>query len=210
MALQPTVIKRKTYEANDYDHLIGATRFSKELLQTHLELYEGYVTHTNKILEMLHDDDLDAYAAKEVERRFVWEFNGMRLHEYYFDAMRGGSKGPSKYTPLMEAIAGHYGSFENWKKAFRNLGTTRGIGWAVLVHDPKADRLMHLWINEHDAGPLAGTNTILIMDLFEHAFIRDFGTDRNKYMDAFFDAVDWRVVEKRYQEAQKGMITGQG
>jgi superoxide dismutase, Fe-Mn family len=204
MPLQPPQLEKSIYKANDYDHLIGATRFSKELFQTHLKLYNQYVDHTNKVLEMLEGDELDDYAAREVERRFVWEFNGMRLHEYYFDAMSGGGGGrPERDSTLMKAITRDFGDFDTWETAFRTLGKTRGIGWAVLVHDPKADRLLHLWINEHDAGPLAGTNTILIMDMFEHAFIRDFGTDRGKYMDAYFDAVDWKVAEGRYQKAVK-------
>ena len=203
MPLQPPQIEKKPYKVNDYDHLIGSTRFSKELLETHLKLYGQYVTHTNKVLELLHGDELDEYAAREVERRFVWEFNGMRLHELYFDGMNGTGGRPEQDTVVMDAIEQGFGSFDKWEKAFRSLGKTRGIGWAALVHDPKSDRLLHLWINEHDAGPLAETNTVLIMDMFEHAFIRDFGTDRGKYMDAFFDAVDWDKAEKRLREGRK-------
>lgn len=203
MPIQPATLKKRAYEANDYDHLYDSSRFSKTLLDTHFKLYEGYVTHTNKVLELLEDDDLDDYVAREVERRFVWEFNGMRLHELYFDGMSGGSERVKHDRPLGTAISRAFGSVDEWEKSFRNLGKTRGIGWATLVHDPVTDRLLHLWINEHDAGALANTNTLLIMDMFEHAFIRDFGTDRGKYMDTFFDAVDWDVVESRFLDSQK-------
>lgn len=203
MSLQPTVTARgKPYQAQDYEHLLGAVRFSDELMQTHLKMYGQYVTHTNKVLDLLENDDLDTYAQREVERRFVWEFNGMRLHELYFNGLVGGSDGLNKDSALGSAVDKAFKGIDQWEKAFRSLGSTRGIGWAALVHDPSTDRLLHLWINEHDAGALAGTNTILLMDLFEHAFIRDFGTDRGKYMDAYFEAVDWEVAEKRYKQSR--------
>lgn len=199
-----TTAQRTEYKANDYDHLIGAVGFSDEMLETHFGLYRGYVKHTNKALEILQDEGIDAYARKEVQRRFVWEFNGIRLHELYFDGMVGNAERPGDGEPLQEALEANFGSFEEWLDDFRTVGTTRGIGWAALVHDPIDDNLLNLWVNEHDAGPLARSNVVLIMDVWEHAFMRDFGTDRKAYMDTYFDAVDWTEAARRLASSRTG------
>lgn len=188
----------ESYTANDYSHLVGDTPFSEELMETHLKLYEGYVKHTNKAIEILRNED-DGYKRGEVRRRFAWEFNGMRLHELYFDAMTPGGTDHDGDKNFVEAIKKEFNDLSTWQKRFREVGSIRGIGWACLTYDPIGDRTFNTWINEHDAGALAGTHPLLLMDVFEHAFIRDFGTDRDAYMDAFFDTVDWNVVEKRFE-----------
>jgi Fe-Mn family superoxide dismutase len=73
----------------------------------------------------------------------------------------------------------------------------RGIGWAILYYDPKGDRFFNCWVNEHDMGHLAGCKPLLVMDVFEHAFIIDYGTKRAEYIAAFMKAVDWKKVEER-------------
>lgn len=188
------------YTAKDYSRLIEGTPFSKELMETHVGLYKGYVENTNKALGILRGEG-DDYERGEVRRRFAWEFNGMRLHELYFDTMKPGGSDHDGDHRFVEAIQNEFGSLDNWDKRFREVGTIRGIGWACLTYDPIEERLFNTWINEHDGGALAGTHPLLLMDVFEHAFIKDFGTDRDAYMDAFFDTVDWTVVERRFARA---------
>lgn len=188
-----------TYQAKDYSHLLGTPGFSDDLLQTHFKLYQGYVTHTNKNTDLLRGD-LDAYAKAEVRRRLGWEFNGMRLHELYFGGMTNGGKELAG-GGLKDAITRDFGSFDAWKADFTATGAARGIGWVALTYDAEAGRLLNTWINEHDVGFLAGTRPILLMDVFEHAFIKDYGTDKASYMKAYFDAVDWSVAAKRFESA---------
>ncbi|MBN2206378.1 MAG: superoxide dismutase [Candidatus Aminicenantes bacterium] len=189
-----------TYTAKDYSRLIGTAGFSETLLKNHFTLYQGYVANTNKVLDIMAQLAKDGKAATpefaEIKRRLGWEFNGMRLHELYFENL-GGKAGLDPNGRLAKAMAASFGSVEAWEKDFRATGAMRGIGWAVLYEDPVNGRLINFWINEHDVAHPAGCRPLLIMDVFEHAFMLDYGLKRADYIEAFFKAVDWTAVEAR-------------
>ena len=189
-----------SYTAKDYSKLIGMEGFSETLLKNHFTLYQGYVTNTNKVLDtiaqMLTDDKAGSPEFAELKRRLGWEFNGMRLHEYYFENL--GGKNPSdKASRIVKKMAEDFGSFEAWEKDFKATGAMRGIGWVVLYQDLSNGKLINFWINEHDVAHPAGCNPILIMDVFEHAFMLDYGLKRADYIGAFFKNIDWVAVEAR-------------
>ncbi len=188
------------YTAKDYSKLIGMEGLSEALLKNHFTLYQGYVTNTNKLIEvfpqMLKEDKVSTPEFAELRRRFGWEFNGMRLHEYYFENL-GGKGSVNKDGRLARKLAEDFGSFDAWEKEFRAVGAMRGIGWAVLYQDIANGKLFNFWINEHDTGHPAGCTPILIMDVFEHAFMLDYGTKRAGYIDAFFKNLDWPAAESR-------------
>lgn len=188
------------YKARDFSHLIGTPGFSDQLLQMHFKLYQGYVTNTNTLLNLLksYEGNTQAYQYQALKRRFGWEFDGMRLHELYFENL-GGKNEIEKGSPLYKAIERDFGSFENWKKDFIATGSMRGIGWSILYFDPQAKRLVNVWINEHDVGHLATGQPILVMDVWEHAYITQYGLDRAKYIDTFFNNINWEVVVDRYK-----------
>src|SRR5512134_185445 len=145
--------KAMAYEAKDYSKLIGMEGFSETLLKNHFTLYQGYVTNTNKVLDtlgqMLKDGKEGNPEFAELKRRLGWEFNGMRLHEYYFENV-GGKGGLDRGGKLGKKLADQFGSYENWEKDFKGVGKMRGIGWAVLYQDTAGGRLINFWINEHD------------------------------------------------------------
>jgi Fe-Mn family superoxide dismutase len=174
--------------------------FSETILKNHFTLYQGYVTNTNKLLEtvgqMLKDGKTGTPEFAELKRRLGWEFNGMRLHEYYFENL-GGKTSPGKSQRLIKELAENFGSYEVWEKDFKATGAMRGIGWVVLYQDQMANKLINFWINEHDVSHPAGCNPLLIMDVFEHAFMLDYGLKRADYIDAFFKNIDWSPVEAR-------------
>jgi Fe-Mn family superoxide dismutase len=189
-----------TYTAKDYTKLIGMSGFSETLLKNHFTLYQGYVTNTNKLL-----DSLDALVKEgkganpefaEMKRRLGWEFNGMRLHELYFENL-GGTASLEAGGKLAGKLAKSFGNAETWEKDFRATGAMRGIGWVGLYQDPGNGRLINFWINEHDAGHPSGCTPLLIMDVFEHAFMHDYGLKRADYIEAFFGNIDWEAVEAR-------------
>jgi superoxide dismutase, Fe-Mn family len=188
------------YTAKDYSKLIGMEGFSEILLKNHFTLYQGYVTNSNKLLDtlaqMLKEDKVAAPEYAELKRRLGWEFNGMRLHEYYFENL-GGKTAINKNGPLAKKLADNFGTYEAWEKDFRAVGAMRGIGWTVLYQDPAGDRLINFWINEHDVSHPAGCNPILILDVFEHAFMIDYGLKRADYIAAFFKNINWASVESR-------------
>ena len=189
-----------TYSAKDYGRLLGMEGFSDILLKNHFTLYQGYVTNTNKLLEtlgqMLNDGKTGTPEYAELKRRFGWEFDGMRLHEYYFENL-GGKGGLGQGSKLHRKVSEDFGSYENWEKDFKATGAMRGIGWVVLYQDIASGRLMDCWINEHDVGHPAGCAPILILDVFEHAFMIDYGLRRPDYINAFFKNIDWKAVEER-------------
>jgi Fe-Mn family superoxide dismutase len=187
------------YTARNFEHLIGMEGFSDTLLKNHFTLYQGYVTNTNKLGDMLTTQLKEGKLGPEyaeLRRRFGWEWNGMRLHEFYFDNLGGAGKGGpgSEFNRLVTQT---WGSYENWHKEFTTIGTMRGIGWVVLYQDTATGNLFNLWITEHDGGHAAGARPIVVMDVFEHAFLTDYGLKRADYVQAFWNNVNWTAIEQR-------------
>ena len=188
------------YTALDYARLIGMAGFSDTLLKNHFTLYQGYVTNTNKLLETL---DLLVKEGKtatpqyaEMKRRLGWEFNGMRLHELFFENL-GGNEPLNPGGKLANSLTDSFGNYETWEKDFKGTGAMRGIGWVGLYRDPTNGRLINFWINEHDVANPTGCTPLLIMDVFEHAFMLDYGLKRADYIESFFNNVNWKAVEAR-------------
>jgi len=184
------------YEKNDFSRIIGTPGFSEALLADHFTLYEGYVKNVNVLLEKLATIGADSLEGAELRRRLGWEWNGMRLHELYFGNIAKDSV-PIHDGPLKERLVRGYESLESWERDFRATGAMRGVGWAILSEDKENGTLLNTWVNEHDGGHLAGATPLLVMDVFEHAYIRDYGIRRTDYIGAFMQAIDWNAVESR-------------
>ncbi len=197
-----TSILLMQYISRNYDKLLGATGLSDQLLKNHFTLYQGYVTNTNKVINrlasILKEDGMGSPEYAELKRRFGWEWNGMRLHENYFDNLTNGGNSLDIDSTLSKAIVADFGSIENWEKDFKATGMLRGIGWTALYLDPESKRLFNTWINEHEIGHISGGTLLLIMDVFEHAFMIDYGLKRADYIEAFFKNIDWKAVSKRF------------
>jgi Fe-Mn family superoxide dismutase len=148
------------------------------------------------VADILKDKEAGTPEYAELHRRFGWEWNGMRLHELYFGNMSKGGVVLSDGV-LKNMIESVWGSYENWEKEFRGMGAMRGIGWIILCQDEETGALFNVWVNEHDGGHLAGTTALLVMDVFEHAFMLDYGLKRADYINAFMGAINWSVVEGR-------------
>uniref|UniRef100_C6E886 superoxide dismutase n=1 Tax=Geobacter sp. (strain M21) TaxID=443144 RepID=C6E886_GEOSM len=190
------------FTAKDYSRLIGMPGFSETLLNNHFTLYQGYVKNSNTLDEALTELRKSGKGSDpgfaELKRRFGWEFNGMRLHEYYFENL-GGNQPINQDGRLASRIHQDFGGFDEWVQDFKSVGAMRGIGWAIMYQDLVNGRLLNFWINEHDAGHPAGCTPILIMDVFEHAFMTDYGLKRADYINAFFQNIDWNSAEQRLQ-----------
>ena len=188
------------YTAKDYSGLIGMEGFSETLLNNHFTLYQGYVTNTNKLVDslaaMLKEGKMATPEYAELKRRMGFEFNGMRLHEYYFENL-GGKAALDKSGKLGKKLAEEFGSCGDWEKDFRATATMRGIGWAILYQDNLTGMLLNQWINEHETGHPAGCTPLLVLDVFEHAFMIDYGLKRADYIEAFFKNINWGAVEAR-------------
>lgn len=177
---------------------------SEEQIKVHLGLYEGYVKHTNLIMEKikeLKDAGADPYVIAELRRRFGFEFDGMRMHECYFEQFEG-EKGGSPESGLAKAAATKYGSGENFIAHIKEVAGSRGIGWVVVYADPRGNTIHTVFVNDHELGQLAGLPVLLALDLWEHAFMVDYRPATKKdYVEAFFANLNWSVIEKRFDEA---------
>jgi Fe-Mn family superoxide dismutase len=125
-----------------------------------------------------------------------FEFNGMRLHELYFGNLGGADK-HDDYKKLVDKLDAYFGSYAQWEKDFKATGMMRGIGWVILYQDNTNGSIFNQWINEHETGHLAGCTPVLIMDVFEHAFMTDYGLKRVDYINSFLRNINWGIVEKR-------------
>lgn len=196
-----------SYVAKNFDHLLGLTGLSDKLLENHFGLYAGYVANTNKLVgeleKSLKGEDTASPQYTELKRRFGWEWNGMRMHEYYFGNLSKESMDFDEDSILGVQIKKDFGAFADWKKDFLATGAMRGIGWVVLCFDGATQRLFNIWINEHDGGNFSGGVPLLVMDVFEHAYLLDYGTKRPDYLNAFMNIIDWKVVAGRYDWATK-------
>lgn len=174
---------------------------STDTITGHLGLYEGYVKHVNIIREKIdafsNDPDNNAYAIAEMQRRLGFEFGGMRNHEYYFSQFEGGAKSLPD-SPLQQKLEAQWGSVDAWLDRFKKIALTRGVGWAMLYHDPHTDQLVQTWVDEQHIGQLADLDIILALDMWEHSYMRDYpASEKATYVDAFFKNLNWEVVANR-------------
>jgi len=196
-----------TYEKKTFD-LPELKKLSAKQVEVHLGLYGGYVTHVNLLREQLKElsekGDAFAYASAETRRRLAFEFNGMRMHEYYFEQWEKGPQEAATDSPLAQALAEKYGSLEKGIEHFKMVGgSTRGIGWTVLTFDPRGSTPHISWVGDHELGQLAGLPVILAMDMWEHAYMVDYTpSEKKQYIEAFFENLNWGVIEKRFEEAR--------
>lgn len=192
-----------TYTARTFD-LPELKGLSKEQIALHLSLYEGYVKHTNLIMEKIAalkeaDAAGNAYLINELRRRFGFEFDGMRMHEYYFEQFEGGASAPAEDHALQDAAKEKYSNWAGFIAHIKEVAGTRGIGWVVVYYDPKGRTLHTAWVDDHQLGQLSGLPVILALDLWEHAYMVDYTPkDKNLYVDAFFDNLNWDVTENRF------------
>jgi len=194
------------YKARQFN-LSGLKGISDQTLEMHFKLYEGYVKETNnlttRITEFIQDGNVDQEempAYSELTRRLGFEYNGMVLHEYYFDNLQsgGGSGDPTSNSQFVKAAESTFGSYDIWKADFVGIGKMRGVGWAICNQNPANGRISNHWITLHETGNVAGFDPVLVMDVWEHAFLLDYKpAERPKYIEAFFSNINWTEVEKR-------------
>lgn len=191
-----------TYRARTFPHLKGLKDFSDRLLKSHIGLYEGYVKNTNQLaahlMDMVKLGKTGTMEYAELKRRFGWEFNGMRLHELYFENLTARRVPLRKTSALYEKLWMDFSNVGTWERGFMGVGGMRGIGWVVLTRDPATGQLFNVWLDEHDAGFPVGSTPLLVMDVFEHAYLQEFGMNRTAYVQAFMKAINWTVVERRF------------
>ncbi len=199
-----------SYAVQDQLRPTNLDSISQEQIDTHWALYKGYVANVNKLNEELKqlraDGKLDTPSYADRRRRYGFEYNGMVLHEYYFGNMKTGESTLAD-GELKTEIEQTWGSYDNWRADFEAAGKSRSIGWAILYMDETTGALSNHFIQEHENGNVAGFQPILVLDVWEHAYMVDFGTaGRGKYIAAFMKNLDWSKVTQRFTAVKSGKI----
>ena len=196
------------YKPVDYSYLLGHVQgIDDKLMKIHFKLYEELVGATNGALQYLHECSLHGvknmieYSAIQKELGFF--YNGMRLHEFYFGMMCGENMNKMD-SNLINDINRYFGSFKLWKENFIKTAHIPGIGFVVLCRDKSNGMLINNWINNFEIGELIGTDILLVMDLWEHAYIAEFNLDVTKYAETYLKNVNWSVVSQMYIDSVNG------
>ncbi|MEK7120917.1 MAG: Fe-Mn family superoxide dismutase [Patescibacteria group bacterium] len=191
------------YEERQFD-LPELQGISKKQLEAHLGLYSGYVKHVNlideKISELEMDETKNSYIISELRRRLGFEWDGMRLHEIYFCSLENGPSPFSGESSLGQKLIKQYGSFDKWQDQCKKICLTRGIGWAILYYDKTNDNFLMRWVDEHSIGHLAGLSIVLVVDVWEHAYMVDYlPSDKKKYVGNYLKNINWNIVSKNFE-----------
>ena len=195
-----------TYEIKKFSLPATLPGLSEKQIRVHLALYEGYVKHVNLIAEKLNavrtgTMELDPYLVLELRRRFAFEFDGMRMHEYYFSQLEGGATALTSNSTLAQMAEKKYGH-AGLVNHLQEVAGTRGIGWVVVYLDPSTKTLQTVFVGDHEVGHLSGLPILLALDLWEHAYMVDYvPADKKKYIEAFFENINWSVIERRAEAA---------
>lgn len=192
-----------TYEPRTFT-IPSLEGISDRSVQEHLGLYQGYVKNFNaisqKLVEYAKDTEGNAHALSELIRRKSFEFDGMRLHELYFEQFEGGAQPLDENSELGKAFATEYHSY--FVEYFKAIGTMRGPGWAILYYDPLGKQFQAGFAGEQHQGHFVTLPVILALDVWEHAFLLDHGAQgKGPYIDAFFKNLNWKTIEKRFSTA---------
>ncbi len=184
------------YTPKDYTHLLSMKGFSDTMLSNHFTLYEGYVKNSNLLWDKL-DGDLESGSPEyyEVKRRLSWEIDGMRMHELYFENLCKDKKEIGEKTKVL--LEKNFSNLENWQKSFNTNCLIRGIGWVMLLQDNQTREVFHAWIGEHNQGHILDCTPLLVMDMWEHAYMTDYGIKKADYINAFIENINWEVFEGR-------------
>ena len=205
------MIQLPTYEVQDKLIPQNLEDISQDQVEDHWSLYKGYVTQVNtlnkELSQLMEEGKGDSLHYADRRRRYGFEYNGMVLHEYYFGNLKAGVYEPKKGA-FYNTIERFFGSYQSWKTHFENAGKTRGIGWAILYADTTTGALANHFIGEHQNGNVAGFAPVLVLDVWEHAYMVDHRSGgRAKYIAAFMKNINWEKVEERYSDVMAGKIS---
>ena len=178
------------------------TGISAKNIEEHLGLYAGYVKNTNNILDAIAAGTHEGYPLAEIQRRFSFEYNGMKNHEYYFESLEGGAKELDSDSGLMKTIEAEWGSFDDWLERFKTIAKTRGVGWAILYYDRDAKKLLNTWVDEQHLGHLNSAQYIVGIDMWEHAFVADYQpSGKGQYIEDYFLNLNWSHASGLFDQA---------
>jgi Fe-Mn family superoxide dismutase len=185
--IAPRELKPRLYELDG---------ISRESVEAHYKLYQGYVAKRNEILGKLGDVDLSAANQVYSEVRalkvdLTFAIGGIKNHEIYFEHLGGDGGDPT--DAIGDLIERDFGSAANWKADLKATGMA-GRGWAWTAYDWDEGRLFNYIGDTQNTYPIWNATPLIALDVYEHAYFLDYQTDRASYIDAFFANLDWTTV----------------
>lgn len=194
------MIQEQTFDKSIY----SMKGISKKTVEDHLKLYSGYVNKYNEITEKIKALTEDDFAkanqvfspvrSLKTELSFAW--GGVINHEIYFKHL--GGNGGTASSALLSKITKDFGSFENYKKDMK-ASAISARGWVWTVWNSREQKLMNHIGDSQNTYALWETTPLVALDTYEHAYFGDYGINRGQYIDAFFENMNWKVVEKTFQ-----------
>lgn len=185
----------------EFPYTNDITAVNKEQFDVHKKLYEGYVNKVNEIDSLLKTRDAGRREAnatysyyRGLKRGETYALDGVILHELYFENMGGMRQEPDPVT--LGAIQFFFGNYDNWYKDFVACGKA-SRGWAVLLFDPRSEELRNISMDLHDEGNITGAIPVLVMDVYEHAYFLQYANNKDEYITAFMNNINWPVVSRR-------------
>lgn len=196
------------YEAKQFESINGINGLSEKLMKEHYKLYEGYVKKANEITEKLKTVDLSSANATYSELRalklgYSFAVNAIKSHELYFDNLSGNGKAPEGW--IGSKIADTFGSYDNWLADMKATGIA-ARGWVWLAFDWQNGSIFNYLGDAHDAFPIWHATPLVALDVYEHAYMMDYGVARADYIEAFFKNLNWNDVEKTISTLQMDKI----
>ncbi|MFT5871986.1 MAG: Fe-Mn family superoxide dismutase [Clostridium sp.] len=177
-------------------------------LNEHYKLYAGYVNKLNEIwntpyIPASYTDSNATYSKmRSLKLGETYALNGVKLHNIYFKNMTGGITTP--YGPIFNAITNEFSSYDNFISYLTNVALSMR-GWVVLSIDSIDNKLHIIGSDLHDTGSVWLSHPILVMDVYEHAYFMDFGTDKKKYISTFIENINWNILNGRFQKYVSSM-----
>lgn len=186
------------YSPKDFNYIIPKIKgIDPALMKMHFKLYEGLTHATNKTLQEIKKTNKNSLVYGSLKKRLSFFYNGMKLHELFFEGMDSSkNKMPEN---IKSEIINSFGSISNWIQDFKKSGEIVDIGFVALVKDKKNGKLMNIFITEFEIGDFIEVEYLLVMDVWEHAYITQFGLDINKYIDVFLQNINWEIVSERLE-----------
>jgi len=176
--------------------LLELDGISRETVEAHYRLYQGYVAKRNEILGKLAEVDLSTANQVYSELRalkvdLTFAIGGIKNHEIYFEHLGGHGGDPD--GPFSDLVSRDFGSVDAWRTDLRSTGMG-GRGWAWTAYDWDEGRLFNYIGDAQNTFPVWNAAPLVALDVYEHAYFLDFQTDRASYIEAFFNNLDWGVV----------------
>lgn len=173
---------------------------SEQLITHHQKHHASYVDGANKVFEKLENFkegriDLDM---KAISKELSFYMGGHKLHSLFWNNMAPAN---AKEIPseILKTIEKEFGSFERFKKEFTQAAISiEGSGWMALIYDKNTNRLLLMQIEKHNLNIYPDFDILLVLDLWEHAYYIDYKNERNKFIEAFFNIINWEEVTKRF------------